>query len=201
MQIYLIRHGKTKGNIERRYMGSTNENLCNIGISELKKINYPKVDYILCSPMKRCLETADIIYADANKLNYKEMELLKEIDFGKFENKTYEELRENKDYCLWLNSMGENGSTGESKTEFINRCVFGFKNIVGKLLDLEDKKGSELSIALIVHGGTIMAILSKLAKIEREYYNWQVENAYFYTTNVNVKCFVNGYRFLDININ
>jgi len=198
MQIYLIRHGKTKGNIERRYVGSTDENLCSIGISELKKIKYPKVDYILCSPMKRCLETADIIYSDTNRLNYKEMELLKEIDFGKFENKTYEELKGNKDYCLWLKSVGENGSTGESKTEFISRCVIGFKNIVEKLLDLENKKGSELSIALIVHGGTIMAILSELAKIEREYYDWQVENACFYKTNVNQKCFVRNYRFLEM---
>ena len=35
MELYFIRHGKTKGNIEKRYIGSTDENLCKEGKEKL----------------------------------------------------------------------------------------------------------------------------------------------------------------------
>lgn len=43
MKIIFIRHGKTKGNLEKRYIGKTDESLCEIGIKELKKIYIPNV--------------------------------------------------------------------------------------------------------------------------------------------------------------
>ena len=36
-EIYLIRHGKTAGNMEKRYVGSTAEPLCEAGASETKE--------------------------------------------------------------------------------------------------------------------------------------------------------------------
>ena len=35
--IYLVRHGKTAGNIEKRYVGSTDEPLCEAGIREINE--------------------------------------------------------------------------------------------------------------------------------------------------------------------
>ena len=59
MKIILIRHGKTKGNIYRRYIGKTDEHLY-----EYESISgvYPNADFIVVSPMKRCIETAKFIY-------------------------------------------------------------------------------------------------------------------------------------------
>ena len=36
MKIVLIRHGATKGNLEKRYIGRTDEDLCGEGIKKLK---------------------------------------------------------------------------------------------------------------------------------------------------------------------
>ena len=66
MKIYLIRHGKTKGNLEERYIGRTDEPLCEAGRENLKKYQYPQVESMgLTSPMKRCMQTAETIYPGA----------------------------------------------------------------------------------------------------------------------------------------
>ena len=58
MRIYLIRHSMTKGNKEKRYIGTTDESLCLEGIQllEERKGMYPEVTYVYVSPMKRCVK-------------------------------------------------------------------------------------------------------------------------------------------------
>lgn len=69
MRIYLIRHSMTKGNKEKRYIGTTDESLCLEGIQllEERKGMYPEVTYVYVSPMKRCVQTAEIIYPEMMK--------------------------------------------------------------------------------------------------------------------------------------
>ena len=55
---YLIRHGRTAGNLERRYIGSTDEPLCPEGRREVSGLRAPEADRVFASPLKRCLETA-----------------------------------------------------------------------------------------------------------------------------------------------
>ena len=62
MKIILIRHGKTAGNIKGRYIGKTDEPLCEEGINEIRENTYPKADFVISSPMLRCRQTAEIIY-------------------------------------------------------------------------------------------------------------------------------------------
>ena len=66
MKVILIRHGATMGNQEKRYIGITDEALCDTGIEKLlKNVHkdiYPAADKIYVSPMKRCIQTAQIIY-------------------------------------------------------------------------------------------------------------------------------------------
>ena len=65
MKIIFIRHGQTKGNEEKRYIGRTDESLSQKGIEEIKNRLYPDADTVWVSPMKRCVETAKIIYPDS----------------------------------------------------------------------------------------------------------------------------------------
>ena len=64
--LVMIRHGETQANQEHRYLGKTDEPLSKNGMEVLlsyKKQNiYPDVDYLFTSPMKRCIETAEILY-------------------------------------------------------------------------------------------------------------------------------------------
>lgn len=171
MKIIFIRHGLTKGNEEKRYIGRTDESLSVKGIEEIKKRIYPQTEYIFASPMKRCIETAKIIYPNSKYIICSD---LRECDFGIFERKSYDELKNDPDYQQWLDSMGTlTIPSGESHEQFKTRCCNEFESIVKTLHG---------TAALIVHGGTIMAILEKYAVPKSDFYFYQVKNGGGYVT-------------------
>ncbi len=164
MKVIFIRHGKTKGNTEGRYIGTTDEPLAKIGISELKSIKYPYAARIISSPLKRCIQSAQLIYNTNNIEVFKD---LRECDFGEFENKNYEELRDNAYYKRWLESGGKIPfPKGEGHKEFCLRCCECFESIV--------KSNKSNTVAFVVHGGTIMAVLEKYEGIS--FYDRQIKN-------------------------
>ena len=62
-ELILIRHGKTAGNLLGRYIGSrTDEPLCDEGREGLAGKQLPEVERLYVSPMKRCVETAEILW-------------------------------------------------------------------------------------------------------------------------------------------
>ncbi len=167
MRIVFIRHGKTKGNIEKRYIGSTDEELSDTGICEIEglKYKYPYAERIISSPMKRCIQTAGIIYGNAFEI----CEDLRECDFGDFENKNYGELKNNGDYLKWLESGGKNGFPGgEGYYEFCGRCSECFEKII--------LNNDAESLAFVVHGGTIMAILERFYYKKKSFFDWRIKN-------------------------
>ena len=66
IELVLMRHGSTKSNEEHRYLGKADESLSQNGREQLQQAKqagrYPDVDFLYVSPMKRCLETADLLY-------------------------------------------------------------------------------------------------------------------------------------------
>lgn len=168
MKWLLIRHGQTRGNTERRYIGCrTDEPLCPQGVETLKVKKYPPIQRIFASPMKRCVETAQLLYPNVP------IEIItdfRECDFGDFENKNYAELNGRDDYQAWIDSGGEMPfPNGESRAEFALRCVHAFESLVSR--------GISGDCAVIAHGGTIMAIMEKYARPSGGYYDFQVGNA------------------------
>lgn len=165
MKWVLIRHGKTQGNLEYRYIGSrTDESLCPQGIAELKQKQYPAVVRVFVSPMKRCLETAAFLYPG---VPVEIVEDFRECDFGDFENKNYAELNGRADYQAWIDSNGEMPfPNGESRADFTFRCQNAFDALRDQTEDC----------AVIAHGGTIMAIMEKHARPAGSYYDFQVKN-------------------------
>ena len=105
VKLVFIRHGETESNLKHRYLGKTDEELSQVGIfklNEQKKAGiYPQVDRLYTSPMKRCIQTADIIYPGIKKCVIREWE---EIDFGVFEGKDYKQLSHTKEYQEWIDS-------------------------------------------------------------------------------------------------
>ena len=167
MKWILIRHGQTKGNLEHRYIGCrTDEPLCAQGIEKLMGKEYPAVRRVFVSPMRRCIETAAIIYPD---VPVEAIEDFRECDFGEFENKNYAELNGRADYQAWIDSNGEMPLPGgESRAEFAARCVKAFDELMKR--DLKE------DCAIIAHGGTIMAIMERHAEPRSSYYDFQVKN-------------------------
>ncbi len=170
IKVVIIRHGKTEGNTRKAYIGSTDESLKPKFIEKIDIKKYPLVEKVFSSPLKRCLETAKIIYPLETKLRIKED--LKECDFGDFEGKNYEELKNDSNYIKWLENNGEEKiPNGESRVEFEKRCQLCFEDIIRECLENNIKK-----IAIICHGGTIMSILHKFVNKSESFYRWQVEN-------------------------
>ena len=122
MRIYLIRHSMTKGNKEKRYIGTTDESLCLEGIQllEERKGMYPEVTYVYVSPMKRCVQTAEIIYPEMMKAGaYSCNEKLRECDFGLFENHNYMPGVSGMDRQWWeaaISGRGKQGSVHPADT-------------------------------------------------------------------------------------
>jgi alpha-ribazole phosphatase len=176
LKIILIRHGKTAGNCEKRYIGRTDEVLCPEGYEELRSRKYPKCDLVLCSPMLRCIETARTIYPSVRtRINY----YIRECDFGDFEGKNYEELNGNPEYQAWIESGGSmDFPNGEPQKDFKERCNMAFNNIIRT-------HNENKAIAFIIHGGTIMAILEKY--IGGSFYDYHVKNGCGYILSYNGK--------------
>lgn len=177
MQITMIRHGMTRGNTQKRYIGITDESLCPEGIKALEKgiteDCYPAADTIYASPLGRCIETAKLLYPD-RKIQL--VDEFREINFGIFENMNYAELKDMPAYQKWLKSGGEAAfPDGESKTDFVRRCKRGMDRLL-EVWTKDPEKWRDERIAFVVHGGTIMALLSVFDIEKKSYYEYQVEN-------------------------
>lgn len=166
MTVYLIRHGQTQGNLERRYIGSTDQPLCAPGREALAGKRAPAVGRVYASPLRRCRETAALLYPD---MPQEIVEDLRECDFGAFEGHTYEELKDGPAYRAWLDTAGQAAPPGgEGKADMARRTLAAFRSIASR-------HGPEDRIALVVHGGTIMTLLEELED-SHQFYRWQVPN-------------------------
>lgn len=181
----LIRHGKTRANEEHRYLGKTDEALSENGREALLSFKargcYPMVSYLFTSPMKRCLETAEILYPNVRPVMIPEW---KEMDFGQFEYKNYEELKDDIRYQAWMDSGGTIGFPGgESRGAFVLRCEKGFGKMCKKLFQLS-RQNTDVPVqaGIIAHGGTIMALLHSFAG--KEYFDSQVSNGEGFLTTL-----------------
>lgn len=176
-----IRHGETQANRQRRYLGKTDEALSVSGIETLlsyrEKNYYPAVEYLFTSPMKRCLETAKILYPELSPVVIPEWE---EMDFGRFEYKNYEDLKDDAAYQTWIESGGVlDFPEGEGRQNFIQRCEKGFIRMCGELQrlirhDFGSNAKDMVRAGIIAHGGTIMALLSSHGGTD--YFDYQAAN-------------------------
>ncbi len=173
----MVRHFSTYGNLSKRYIGVTDEPLCEEGKLSLRSLDYPRVNAVFASPLKRCVETAKLIYPEQPPILYEDF---KECNFGDFENKNYMELSDNPEYQAWIESGGRIPfPNGENPEDFKNRCVAAF----WKMAEESICKKYEF-VAMVVHGGTIMSILDCCSDPHKDYYHWQVENGNGYIVEI-----------------
>lgn len=169
--LVLMRHSTTAGNLAGQYIGRTDQPLCRQGI-ELAQATariMPQVERVYCSPMLRCRQTAEILYPC--HIAYR-VAALRETDFGLFEGKTHAGLATDPDYRAWIASAGALPPPGgEGATAFLQRCIKAFFNILHELA-----RNNIASAACVLHGGSIMAIMTELAAPERPFYDWRVGN-------------------------
>lgn len=170
--IYFIRHGATAGNLEKRYIGRTDEPLCELGVSQAKRLRAYNIqaDHVFVSPALRTRQTAAILFPQS-KLEI--MESLAETDFGIFEGKNAEELSDIFEYQAWVDSGCLAAIPGgESVSNFKKRCCEAFYCMMQRVPDGK-------TAAFVIHGGGIMAILEKFAWPKRDFYDYHIGNGAF----------------------
>ena len=169
IDIFFIRHGATEGNLRRRYIGRTDEPLCEAGIAQVKALQKRglSVDRLFVSPMLRTRQTADILFP---KMHYTVVDGLIETDFGRFEGKSADKLSGDPAYQAWVDAMCLTPiPEGESVTDFKTRCCEAFAETIKNVPD-----GSR--VGFVVHGGVIMAIMEAYARPKKDFYAYHIGN-------------------------
>jgi len=104
-------------------------------------------------------------------------EFLDKYSEGFFEilDKSYDQLKDIPSYKSWLESNGTLPfPNGESREKFIERTFSAYKKVSSQLEALHINQA-----AFVVHGGTIMAVLSSI--LNEPYFNFQIPNCEGYS--------------------
>lgn len=175
--IYLFRHGITKGNLNAQYIGHTDLPLTTDSISSLRNIkaheHYPQVDAVFSSPLKRCLDSAKIMF---EKNSVIVIDDFIEYNFGEFEGHTADELKDNENFKNWIHGdINAAAPFGESNAQFANRICSAFEKVIDGCVKTSTEK-----IAIVGHAGVLMTILACYGLPEAPTAHWQMDAGYGY---------------------
>lgn len=168
MKLTLIRHGITLGNARRLYYGSTDLPLLPEGAAALTRLaasgGYPTAARYYTSGMLRAEQTLRILYGD---VPHETLPGLREMDFGDFEMKSYEELRECPDYQAWISGDFEANVCphGESGVQVTRRAMEALRPALAAGEDA----------VCVTHGGVIGGLLAAWFPQARGRYAWTPE--------------------------
>lgn len=179
--IHLIRHGAISDTLKGRYIGATDVPLSEEGKTAVRRLNaeadYPYARVVFSSPLKRCTETARIIYPDLEPIV---IDQLMECHFGEWENKTADELKGDALFAKWL--AGDNTvkpPRGESTADFTRRICVMFESIVDGLI-----KTGNTDAAIITHGGVMNTLLAVYGLPQAKPFDWACDSGYGYSMRI-----------------
>ncbi|QOY35911.1 histidine phosphatase family protein [Anaerobacillus isosaccharinicus] len=170
VSVTLLRHGVTKANQEKRYIGwtdvSLDEDVAQVGLNRNLDVTF---DAIYSSDLKRCTQTAKM-FAPLQKP--KEDYRLREINFGLWEGKTYEDLKSQRHYQKWIDDPFHMvPPEGEAFHQFESRVMECWYEIVTACLEQRYR-----NLLLISHGGPIRLLLTALSPTKKEWWDWEVKH-------------------------
>ncbi len=177
MKIYLVRHGLTNTNKERRYVGWGDAALAEQGYQQAERLGRrfaaEPVAGLYCSDLSRTLETAAPI-GRIHGLEPVPSRLLREIHFGRWEGLTYQEMSPEEQGTLWKwyeDPFLFAPPGGETLTEVYTRAWSFLQPL------LEAEKDGEAHV-IVTHGGVIRSLLYRIMKLGLDQlWELSVENA------------------------
>lgn len=179
--IHLIRNMPCEGNLEGRYIGRTESPLAPSSLGDLvelkKKFRYPQAQAFYASPSTRCVDTLRILYPEADPEVVLEMA---ECDFGDWENKTAQELKQDPKFLEWMEGGGQAAPpNGESGMVFLQRVCKGFETLVQNMM-----VQGQTSAVLVTHAGVITGLLSAYGLPRAQPYEWMCEPGCGYSVRI-----------------
>ena len=150
MKLYVVRHGQTNWNVEKKMQGSADIPLNERGIEqayETKELLKEKdFNLIVCSPLIRAKQTADIINEDRNvPIIY--VESLRERNYGEFEGVNKQTFDCN---GFWAYTKNLKYEKAENIQDFFKRI----KSVVNELKENYDNE----NILIVCHAGVMKAL-------------------------------------------
>ena len=177
-RLILLRHGRT--GLSGRYVGSSDVPLSEEGRKQIldlrPDLGTMKIDGLLTSPMLRCTQSANLLDLGLP------MQLdpdLREIDFGRWEGKSFAEI-EAQDPALvqhWASGTDDfRFPDGEATSGFANR-IDAVKN---RLLASDAR-----TLLLVTHGGVIRSLICGLLGLSQSnYLLFQVAKGHYSTIDL-----------------
>lgn len=155
MKIYYVRHGQTDLNLAKKMQGGgTEKELNETGVSQAyntkKELENVKYDLVICSPMKRAKQTAEIIN-EGRDIPIITDERIRERKLGDYEGRDVTEEMENN---IWNYKLNYNIPNGENLHDFEKRIDEFFEDIKEKYHDK--------SVLIVAHGGIAKVIKAHL---------------------------------------
>ncbi len=150
MSLLITRHGQTDWNLNRKVQGKSDIELNRTGIEQAeevaKKLAKEPIDLIICSPLIRARQTAEIINRDRN-LPIKYDNSISEINYGEFEGI---ELTNFDLHAFWDYYNNNDYQSAEKIKDFFKR--------VYEFLDRLHVNQQEKNVLLVAHGGISIAV-------------------------------------------
>ena len=150
MEILLVRHGQTEWNAQKKVMGRYDEPLNKEGLKQAEETRSSllntDIDLIICSPLLRAKQTAEIINKDRNIPIIYDDRII-ERDFGELEGMKTEDFDF---HGFWNYYKNEKYKRAENIQDF-------FKRINDFLEDIS-KKYADKKVLIVAHGGVSIPI-------------------------------------------
>jgi alpha-ribazole phosphatase len=177
LKIYLVRHGITKTNKEKRYVGWGDVDLSSQGLRQAERaaewFSTHRIAGLYSSDLRRAIKTAEAI-GKCHGLVPSESSLLREMNFGKWEGLTHNEISASydQDVNTWINNPFHNAPTdGETLLDVCKRMQRFLEDISSRY-----KEGDK--VVVVSHGGPIRSILHYYMGLEPEQlWGLHVDNA------------------------
>ncbi len=177
MELYLVRHGETLSNQQKRYQGWMDSPLSPRGIRQAEKaglfLGGKNIEGVFCSDLKRAFHTARVIGSCCG-LEPEVTPLLREIHFGRWEGLTYEEIevRWGQEIRRWFDDPFNRSAPGGETIEQVAGRMLAFVD------ELASKKPDCRQAAVISHGGAIRTLLQHFLNLDRDsFWDLKIENA------------------------
>lgn len=156
MRLYLVRHGQTDWNVQKRAQGHTDRPLDSVGLQQAKMVGKAFLDHpvsrILTSDLLRAKQTAEEV-ARRVKLPVEVTPNLRERGFGEWEGQNFAEIAIRFGFEADFRGVTRNEVTppgGESFVEVWQRL----ESVV------EDVRNRNEDTAIIAHGGTCSLLMA-----------------------------------------
>lgn len=165
MEWWLIRHGATAWNAERRYQGQSDTELLPGDASGLAPLRETLAgagfSAVYCSDLSRCRHTLRLLRPDlAPHAVYDSR--LREMHFGAWEGQTYDMLKDLEVYRRWLdNPKACTPPEGEPWEQFEGRVRSMYGELASASAKLE-RQGESRPLLIVTHGGVISMLYTLL---------------------------------------